>query len=75
MKILNNNSQVECDLNKSNNNLQKSNKKDPLVEVVNENISKLTKRIKNSHKSRKKVTKEKIFFINDDPIIKGWAWR
>ena len=48
MKILNNNSQVECDLNKSNNNLQKSSKKDPLVEVVNENISKLTKRIKNS---------------------------
>ena len=48
MKILNNNSQVECDLNKSNNNLQKSNKKDPLVEVVNENISKLPKRIKNS---------------------------
>ena len=48
MKILNNNSQVKCDLNKSNNNLQKYNKKDPLVEVVNENISKLPKRIKNS---------------------------
>ena len=46
LKILSNNSQVESNVEKSDNNLQKSNKKNPLVEVVKENISKLAKDIK-----------------------------
>ena len=34
MKIINNNSQAESNLQKSDNNLQKLNKKNPLVKVV-----------------------------------------
>ena len=58
LKILNNNSQVENNLQKSDINLQKCNKKNPLVEVVKENISKLPKGIKTLQK-QKKVTKER----------------
>ena len=46
LKILKSNSQVESNLQKSNNNLQNSNEKDPLFKVVKENISKLLKGIK-----------------------------
>ena len=41
-----NNSQVESNLQKSNNNLQKFGEKKPLFEVVQENISELPKGIK-----------------------------
>ena len=46
LNILNNNSLVESDLRNSNNNLQKSNKKNPLVGVVKENVNQLPKSIK-----------------------------
>ena len=73
MKILNNHSQVESNLQKSDNNLQKSNKKNPLLEVVKENISELLKGIKTSQK-QKKVTKEiKNVFIIGDSMVKGLA--
>ena len=73
LKILSSNSQVESNLEKSDNNLQKSNKKNPLVKVVKENISKLPKGVKIPQK-QKKVTKErKSVFIIDDLIIKGLA--
>ena len=42
LKILSNNSQLESNLQKSDNNLQKTNKKNPLVEAFKENISKIT---------------------------------
>ena len=59
---LNNNSQDESNFQNSNNDLQKSNKKNPLVEVVKENISKLPKGIKKLHKRTKNLPrKEKIF--------------
>ena len=75
MKILNNNSQVEINLQNSNNNLQKSNKKNSLVEVVKENINKLPKGIKTPQKE-KKVTKErKNVFIIGDLMEKGLAER
>ena len=61
LKILNNNSQVESNLQNFNNNLQKSNKKNPLVEVVNENTSKLSKGIKTSQKRKKLKRKKKKF--------------
>ena len=75
LKILNNNSLVESNLQKSDNSLPKSNKKNPLVEVVKENISKLPKGIK-TPKKQKKVTKErKNVFIIGDSMIKGLAER
>ena len=75
LKILNNNSQVESNLQKSDNNLHKSNKKNPLVEVVKENISKLPKVIKTPQK-QKKITKDrKNVFITGDSMIKGLAER
>ena len=61
LKILNNNFQVESNLQNFNNNFQKSNKKNPLVEVVNENTSKLSKGIKTSQKRKKFQRKKKKF--------------
>ena len=46
LNILNNNSLDESYLQNSNNNLQKSNKKNPLVGVVKENVNQLPKSIK-----------------------------
>ena len=75
LKILSNNSQVESNLRKSDNNLQKSNKENPLVEVVKENISKLPKGIK-TPQNQKTFTKEtKTDFIIGDSMIKGLAER
>ena len=75
LKILNNNSQVESNLQKSDSNLHKSNKKNPLVEVVKENISKLPKGIKTPHKQKKVTKKRKNVFIIGDSMIKGLAER
>ena len=75
MKILNNSSQVESNLEKPDNNLQKSNKKNPLVEVVKENISKLPKGIKSPQKQRKVSKQRKNDFITGDSAIKGFAER
>ena len=75
MKILNNSSQVERNLEKPDNNLQKSNKKNPLVEVVKENISKLPKGIKSPQKQRKVSKQRKNDFITGDSAIKGFAER
>ena len=55
--------------------MQKSNKKNPLVEVVKENIGKLPKGIKTPQK-QKKFTKEiKTVFIIGDSMIKALAER
>ena len=75
MKILNNSSQVESNLRKPDNNLQKSNKNNPLVEVVKENISKLPKGIKSPQKQRKVSKERKNDFIIGDSAIKGFAER
>ena len=70
-KKSNDNSEVKSNLQKSNNNLQKSNKKNPLLEVVKENKSKQPKGIK-VPQNQKKVTKEtKNIFITSDSIVKG----
>ena len=75
LKILSTNSQVESNLQKSDNNLQKSNKRSPLVDVVKENISKFPKGIKTPQK-QKKFTKEiKTVFIIGDSMIKGLVER
>ena len=75
MKILNNNSQVESNLQKSDNKLHKSNKKNPLVEVVKKNISKLPKGIKTPQKQEKVTKKRKNVFIIGDSMMKGLAER
>ena len=75
LKILNNNSQVESNLQKSDSNLHKSNKKNPLVEVVKENISKLPKGIKTPQKQKKDTKERKNVFIIGDSMIKGLAER
>ena len=70
LKILSSNSQFQSNLQKSHNNFQKCNKKNSLVEVVKENISKLPKGIKTPQK-QKKVTKEtKNVFIIGDSMMK-----
>ena len=75
LKILNNNSQVESNLQKSDNNLHKSNKKNSLVEVVKENINKLPKGIKTPQKQNKVTKERKNIFIIGDSMIKGLAER
>ena len=55
--------------------MQKSNKKNPLVEVVKENISKLPKGIKSPQKQRKVSKERKNDFIIGDSAIKGFAER
>ena len=77
LKILNNNSQVEDNLQKSDNIRikNKSNKKNPLVEVVKENITKLPKSIKTPQKQKKNTKERKNVFIIGDSMIKGLAER
>ena len=75
LKILNNNSQVENNIQKSDNDLNKSNKKNRLVEVVKENISKLPKGIKTPQKQKKDTKERKNVFIVGDSMIKGLAER
>ena len=73
LKILNNNSQLESNLHKSDNDLHKSNKRTPLVEVVKQTISKLPKGIKSSQKQKKDTKERKNVFINGDSVIKDLA--
>ena len=75
LKILSNNSQVESSLQKSDNNLHKSNKENPLVKVVKENISKLPKGIETPQKQKKFTKERKTVFIVGDLMIKGLAER
>ena len=55
--------------------MQKSNKKNPLVEVVKKNISKLPKGIKTPQKQKKFTKERKTVFIIGDSMIKGLAER
>ena len=77
LKILSNNPQVENNLQKSDDDLQKSNEKNPLVEVVEliENISQLPKGIKTPQKQKKFTKERKTVFIIGDSMIKCLAER
>ena len=55
--------------------MNKSSKKNPLVEVVKENIAKLPKGIKTPQKQKKNTKGRKNVFIIGDSMIKGLAER
>ena len=62
LKILNSNAKVESNKHKSDNNLQKSNKKSSLVDVGKENINKLPEGIKILQKQKRLLRKEQCFY-------------
>ena len=71
MKILNSNAKVESNKHKSDNNLQKSNKKSSLVDVGKENINKLPEGIKILQKQKRLLRKEQCFYhwwFNDKKV-------